>query len=149
MTDTAAVARLVAEIGPLDDEVLAAFEVAPGEWAVRYSGIEVALEHDAAGGRLMMTATIGAPRPESALRLYELLLSYNLLWRDTGGIRMALLGAGGEAVQMADLTLAGLTAADLAGTLSGFARRAGAWRLVLASEEPAAALSAAEHHLRV
>lgn len=147
------IAQLVAEQGLLDDEILAVTEVEPDEWSVRYERFDLAVSYDEASETLTLSASIGRPPEERRLQICELLLSYNLLWRDTGGLRMALAGRGGEAVQMLSIHAAALTARGLAARIAAFSERALAWRILMAEPAPsdtdAAPSAFLDNHLRV
>jgi hypothetical protein len=136
MTETAKIRQLVAEVGPLDDEVRTIAQTADDAWTVRYDHVDVDVEFEAGADRLVISTAIGPAPAERRLALYEALLTYSLLWRDTGGVRMGLDRPGGDVVQMVDLP-ATITAAQLATTMSNMVDRALIWRQMFAAEIPA------------
>ena len=126
-------------VGPLDDGILAVVRAADDRWAVRFEDVDVEVEFDEATGRLMASAVIGRPPPERAAKLHEMLLVYGMIWRDTGGVRMALTGPGGEAVQMADLYAPQVTPEALVVLVVNLAERTRVWRGLFAADAEDAA----------
>jgi len=118
--------QLAAAIGPLDETIDSVIEVSPTEFSVIFSEaeIEVDLDHDEAGGKIVASAEIGTPSPERALAIYEFLLTYAAAWRETGGLGVALTGPGGTLLLTAIIATAGLDARPLATIVTNMARRA-------------------------
>ena len=117
---------MLTELGPeLGVLEIAAFEDQQS-WAIAVDDDTeemLTLDYDAAAGKLFITAELGAPPSDRLLASYEFLLQYNLFWADTGGLRMALDGPGGNVVQMYDLPLQGLTAQQLGAVIGSFIAR--------------------------
>ncbi len=63
--------------------------------------------------------------------VYEAMLSYNLLWRATGGLRMALTGRGGTIVQLVDLAGDEINARQIATIAVNMADLTRIWRAYL------------------
>lgn len=125
--------RLMTEIGPfmpLREVVEYADEA---RWMlVLDNGAVIEAEHDAGRGRLVLSIEVGEPAPEDAASLYRTLLQYNDLWRNTGGIRMAL--ADQTVVQSIELPAdASLDLDTLSRGLSGLYANTAVWRVMLAS----------------
>lgn len=137
MIDARKIGQLIAETGPGDDAILAVVQTGDDSWVIRYEHVDVDLELDAETARLVLSAEIGVPPAERRLSIYELLLAYSLLWRETGGIRMALTGAGGAAVQLVDLAAADLTVGVLATVAANLADRTLVWRAFFTGGAPA------------
>jgi hypothetical protein len=92
------------------------------------SGIEVEVE-DLTGSRLVaLTSTIGTPGDSERLRVYEAALIYGLLWRDNGGVHMALTEQQGAMVQLAKIPALDMTLGDLTAVVRNFADKALVWR---------------------
>jgi hypothetical protein len=125
--------HLLAEAGNLDDQILEARKDSEGGWTIVFDSLEIGVEYDDEEGRLVMTGGIGRPWPEDRAKVYQLLLSYGFLWRDTGSVRAALAGPDGEAVLVADAFDANLTPRGLASMLAAFAERVAIWRGMIAS----------------
>jgi hypothetical protein len=141
--DAVAVGKLFVEIGPLHElDQVSAFD--DGEsWAVVVAGQVITLELDALRNRLVLSAEVGQPPAGGLARVYEALLQYNLLWRDTSGVRMALDGPGGQVVQMYDLATDGLDASRLGLVVKDFAAVLAGWRELVARGPVAAQAEAA------
>lgn len=77
--------------------------------------------------RLVLSACLGRATEPQRLAVYETLLSYNLLWQDTGGVRMALDGPEGEVFLIYDLFDDQVSVVDLQGVLLNLANIAGIW----------------------
>jgi hypothetical protein len=64
------------------------------------------LEHP---DRMVFSSEIGAVTDDQELPVYEALLCYNLLWKDTGGVKIGLAGPKGILIVTTELLLDGLT----------------------------------------
>lgn len=110
--------RLLAEFGErLELEGLALDEEGVAQLAL--DDVLVTLEHDEAGGRLVMTAPLGEPRGDRA-EAYGRLLDANLFWSGTDGATLARERASGMVVMMRALPVAGLDPDGFEGALRGF-----------------------------
>ena len=126
--------RLMGAVGPQDDAILAVVKTPDGAYAIRFEEIDVLVERDMDRDRIALSIELGVPRPANALSVYETLLSYNMLWRETGGVRMALTGKGGAVVQFVDLTGAEINAVGIATVASNLASLSNIWLAFLESE---------------
>jgi len=84
--------------------------------------------------RVVLTAILGTPSEAMQLSVYETLLCYNLLWKDTGGVKMALSGPGGELVLLYELFAATLNRHDLQTVLINFVSIAQVWGVFVTGE---------------
>lgn len=125
--------RLMSDVGPLDDAILACLKTPDGAYAIRFEQVDVLVERDEDRDRIALSVEIGAPRPSNALEVYETLLSYNLLWRETGGVRMALTGRKGSVVQFVDLTGNEINPRSIATVAANLASLTEIWRAFLQS----------------
>jgi hypothetical protein len=89
-------------------------------------------DYGAEEGRLVLSTELGAPPGGERHGLYELLLTYNNQWGETGGVRMALDAPGGNVVQIYDLALAGLDLPRFQTVVGNFVDTARAWREIVA-----------------
>lgn len=119
---------IMTEVGPLDENILAVLRTGDESWAIRFEAVDVEAEFDPAGGRLMLSTTVGVPPPPRAATVYETLLTYSTAWRETGGVRMGLSRPGGELVQMADIVAADITPALVVTMAVNLAERSLYWR---------------------
>lgn len=132
--DSEALDRLVAEAGSHEEGILASVRTADGAHAIRFEDADVIAEWDGARNRLVLSSEIGSPPPGRAAHVYETLLSYNLLWRETGGLRMALTGPKGIVLQLVDLAGPEIEARTVAIVAANLAQRTVIWRAFLESE---------------
>jgi hypothetical protein len=91
--------------------------------------VEIFLDDEA--GRAVLSTAVGTPHTARVSHLHKLLLQYNLLWRETSGVRMAIDEPEGEVVMLYDLILAGLDSLLLQNILGNFAAAAGAWQTMV------------------
>jgi hypothetical protein len=102
------------------------------------------IQHAASQQRIVIVGGI-AEVPEAArVRVYEVLLQYNSMWAETGGVRTALDGLPGQAIMMLELSDDGLTPIRLAAVLANMADIQRAWRRILLAADDGALLEQAE-----
>ncbi len=128
--------RLMAEVGDHDDSIVACVKTLDGSFAIRFEDWDVLAEWDDERQRLMLSVEIGTPPVDRVAEIYETLLSYNLLWRATGGVHMGLTGRKGAALQMAELAGAEIAPPRIALVASNLADKAGIWQAYFESETP-------------
>jgi len=122
--------QLMEALGPASTGVSHVTQMGEGVWAVGLVEDSVVyLELDPGQERLVLTSNVGKPRESDREKLYEAMLGYNALWRDTGGVQMAV--AAGEAMQTYALAAAGLELDVLQATLEDFAGKARIWRTLM------------------
>ena len=132
MASAEQIGSIIEAIGPRDHDIEAVVQLPEGDYVIHYDGLEITLEYDAEFDRLMISADLGQPPFDKRLSVYTTMLNYSLLWRDTGGVRMALT-ADGAVVQMADLSGPELTVDLLDTVLRNFAAKARLMRDYVAS----------------
>jgi hypothetical protein len=122
--------QLMEALGPASPAVSHVTQVEEDIWAVGLAEDSVVfLELDPDQDRLVLTSNVGKPRDSDREKLYEAMLGYNALWRDTGGVQMAV--AAGDAMQTYALAAAGLQLDLLQATLEDFAGKARIWRTLM------------------
>lgn len=126
--------RLMAEVGPLDDTIITCVKTPDGAYAIRFDDADVLAEWDDRRKRLVLSAEIGTPSPVRTPHVHATLLSYNLLWRETGGLSMAMTGRQGAVVQMVDLAGPEIEARNVATIAVNLAERTRIWRAYFESE---------------
>jgi hypothetical protein len=138
MADREQVQRLIEELGPASDAVVAIRQYGDTSWLVAFDeATEVELDYDAGRGMLALAIDLGMPAPAARARICETLLTTNFLRQETGGLTMALEAPDGAAVQMLDLNAEGLDLATFAMVLDNFVAQAREWRaLVGTAGEP-------------
>ena len=126
--------RLVSEAGPLDESIIACLRTPDGAHAVRFEDFDVLVENDEARDCLVLSSEVGAPSASRAASVYETLLCYNLLWRETGGLKLALTGRGGSVVLLVEIAAGQADARTLATVAVNLAERARIWRAYFEAE---------------
>lgn len=125
--------QFVEQLGPASDDVASIAQTGDRSWAVAYDETTiVALEFVPDRNVLVMTIDLGTPTDESRTNVYAAMLSFNALWRETGGVKTAL--ADGELFQLYDLSTTGLTLGDLRNVLGNFVEKARVFRRFVAGE---------------
>ena len=135
MSDVQSIDDLMGAIGPAMrlGEVRAYPE--QGAWALIFDEDRIVFaERDGEDGRLWLSSEIAPPPPGAGrLALLERMMMVTGLWRETGGYRLALDGAGehlllGCDVRADDLSLDGFTT-----VLGNFVDALAAWRQIVAA----------------
>jgi hypothetical protein len=108
-------------------------------------GAGIAIEWDGEKDCLVFSAPCGRPSVDRRFVVYESLLSFNLLWRETHGALLALDGPSGEVLMVHDLQADDLTALQLDEYILGFAELATQWRDYVAAEAASVALPLPQH----
>jgi hypothetical protein len=127
-TSNETIRQLLIELGQGSDTIDGIQETGDGEWAMLVDETRrFDLDHDAARGVLVVGTDVGRPAEGREREAYEALLSYNALWAQTGGARMALGGTGGDVLL--------LTWGRLDAVLANLREVADAWRELLAGSD--------------
>jgi hypothetical protein len=120
---------LIEAVGPRVEAVQAVGQTSDTEWAVLFDDdTTVMLDLVPGQQKLVLSIDLGRPAPESRLATYETMLAYNVLWQETGGVKMGLGGTNGRLVQMFELSTASLDLDLMARVLEGFVAKALVWR---------------------
>lgn len=126
---------MMEEIGPAMPEIEAVIQSEEKNWAIQFEDQSIVmLEWAENPDRVVLTAILGTPSETMQLSVYETLLCYNLLWKDTGGVKMALSGPGGELVLLYELFAATLNRHDLQTVLINFVSIAQVWGVYVTGE---------------
>ena len=124
---------LMQEIGPQTPAIDAVVQHDDGNWALQFEGGAIVLmEYGHEPERLVMSTELGEPAPERRLETCQLLLSYNLLWQETGGLKTALGGPEGGAMLLFEWFSAAPQLQELQQRLEHFCHIAAAWRNYIA-----------------
>jgi hypothetical protein len=118
------------EIGPLLD-ASGIVQAGDDTWLVVLDDArqtEVVLDLDQAQGKLTLSMDVAQVQSERRLQTYETLLMVNYLWAETGGVRFALDGPGGQLVQLFDLFVEALDAPRLMDVIVNFAASGNQWQ---------------------
>ena len=126
---------MMEEIGPSMPEIEAVIQNEEKNWAIQFDDQSIiTLEWAEKPERVVLTSLLGIPSDSMQLSVYETLLCYNLLWKDTGGVKMALSGPGGELVLLYELFVSHLSLNELQTVLSNFVSIAQVWSVYVTGE---------------
>jgi len=128
-----AIGDLMARVGPLLDlHQITAF---PEDlsWALFFDeSTRLDVDYDEARSRAVVEGVVGAVEEHARLRVHTMLLQYNYLWRQHGGVRAALEGAPGDLVLLLDLP-PNVDLPTLCGILQNFRNVVEEWRRAVAN----------------
>lgn len=140
MTTIEKIQQLVQELGPATPEIDAVVQTEDPSWAIQFSDETIIIIEPADDpSRMVISAELGAAAEGQQRIVYETLLCYNLLWRDSGGIKVGLAGPQGSLIISADVCLDGLTLGDLQEALKRFLNVARSWMQYVGKADAAAA----------
>lgn len=91
------------------------------------------IEFDEKGDRLILTADVAAVKMQAREKTFELLLRYNYLTTEHGGVRAALDGTPGRVVLMVEMPCCNLEISRLCCVLQNLRTVVDGWRTVLVS----------------
>lgn len=134
---------MMQEIGPSLPEIEAVIQSEEKNWAIQFEDQSIVmLEWAESPDRVVLTAMLGTPSESMQLSVYETLLCYNLLWKDTGGVKMALSGPGGELILLYELFATDLDLGELQTVATNFTSIAQVWSVYVTgeSEQPMGSL---------
>lgn len=105
---------LIQELGPASPEIDAVVQTEEPSWAIQYSDETIVIiEASEDPARMVLSSELGSPNDSLQLPIYETLLCYNLLWRETGGVKIGLAGPKGALILSCELCLDNLSLMDL------------------------------------
>jgi hypothetical protein len=143
---------MLQELGAEMAELEAILPHEEGHWTVQFDdGAAVLMEWLDRPSRLILSAALGKVSAPMQMAVYETMLSYNLLWRETGGVKAALNGPHGELMLLFELHAEQLDVDMLRTVLENFAGLVHVWSTYVKTEtrvEPLDALSTDAMHLR-
>ena len=126
---------MMEEIGPSMPEIEAVIQSENTNWAIQFEDQSILmLEWAEQPDRVVLTTMLGTPSDSMQLSVYETLLCYNLLWKDTGGVKMALSGPGGELVLLYEMFASNLNLSEMQVVLTNFLNIAQVWSVYVTGE---------------
>jgi hypothetical protein len=127
------IAAIIAESGPLDDGILSVvgLEESEGQWLIRFENFDVIVDNLPEFGKLVFSILIDGPSEGNEVEVHRAMLAQNGLWRETGGVRIALAGNNGAIEISIDIPSALATSALVATTAVGLGNFAASWSLIL------------------
>ncbi len=140
MTTIEQIQQLLQELGPSTPDIDAVVQTEEPSWAIQFSDETILIIEPADDPeRMVLSAELGNAGESLELPIYETLLCYNLLWRDTGGVKIGLAGPKGALIISSEICLRNLTLTDLQQGLKNFADIARSWSKYVANAEHQAA----------
>ena len=143
---------MMEEIGPSIPEIEAVIQSEEKNWAIQFDDQSIViLEWTENPDRLVLTAMLGKPSESMQLSVYETLLCYNLLWKDTGGVKMALSGPDGEIILLYEFFIGNATLQEFQTVLMNFTSIAQVWSVYVTGEgdQPAEGLPSSADMLQL
>ncbi len=112
---------LISQIGPVFPDIDAVIQTEDSSWAIQFvDELIVMIEQLEHPDRMVFSSEIGTVADDQELPVYEALLCYNLLWKDTGGVKIGLAGPKGILIVTSELLLDGLTLMTFQEALTNF-----------------------------
>ena len=112
---------LISQIGPVFLDIDAVIQTEDPSWAFQFvDELVVMIEQLEHPDRIVFSSEIGTVADDQELPVYEALLCYNLLWKDTGGVKIGLAGPKGILIVTTELLLDGLTLMTFQEALTNF-----------------------------
>lgn len=129
MTNTVEqIQQLMAELGPSLSDIDAVVQTEDPSWAIQFSDETVLIiEPSEEPARMVFSTELGSASDSLQLPIYQTLLCYNLLWRETGGVKIGLAGPKGALILSSELCLDGLTLMNLQDAINNFLNIARSW----------------------
>ncbi len=138
MTTVEQIQQLIQELGPSMPEIDAVVQTEEPNWAIQFSDETIVIIEAADDPpRIVMSAELGAASDARQKAVYETLLCYNLMWRDSGGVKVGLAGPQGSLIISAEVCLDGMLLMDLQDALNRFLKITRSWTQYVAQEEGA------------
>lgn len=134
--DNETIAAVIAESGPLDEGILGVvgIENAEGKWLIRFENYDIIVDNVPEHGKLVFSIIIDGPAAGTEADAYKAMLAQNGLWRETGGVRMALAGDNSAIEISIDIPAALVTANIVAATATGLGNFGAAWTQILGGQ---------------
>jgi hypothetical protein len=137
-TTTEQIQQLLKELGPSMSEIDAVVQTEEPSWAIQFSDETIVIIEPAdEPSRVVISAELGAAAEALQRTVYETLLCYNLMWRDSGGVKIGLAGPQGALIISTEICLQGLVLADLQQHLNTFLKIVRSWTEYVAKADAA------------
>jgi hypothetical protein len=116
---------MLAELGAALPQIQSVLATSELTWIVSFSD-SIAIEVDVieAEDRIGFEVALDAVLDKNRTTVLDTLMTYNLMWRETGGVRFGLAGESGRVHMIAEGFLPELSAQMLAGILVSLAEKA-------------------------
>jgi hypothetical protein len=128
---------LITGLGSVLPHDVALSEVEEFLWTVQFAdGSSLSIRQADTPERLVLSASLGRAPGEKQFALYEVLLCYNLLWHETGGVRIGMDGPHGELVLVYDFFTYSPSASILRTVVLNVGDLARTWRSYIRGNDP-------------
>lgn len=128
MTTIEQIESLVKELGPAMPDIDAIVQTEEPSWAIQFSDESILIIEPADDpSRMVVSAELGVAAEAQQRTVYETLLCYNLMWRDSGGVKIGLAGPQGSLIISVDVCVEGLTLMALQQELERFLKIVRSW----------------------
>lgn len=149
------VSQRLGEVGPDAENLSVIVQDDDSTWTLAFESdvtVLILAEWAEEPARLVLSADIGTPPQGRAAQVHKTALSYNTLWRDTGGARIGMGGEEGDLLLVRELDPESVQGGEFARVLEQFAAVAQWWEGYVTSEEiaiPASAPAMAQMAARI
>ena len=93
MTTIEQIAELVKQLDPAMPAIDAIVQTEDPSWAIQFGDESIILLEPAEEpARIVISTELGSAAEAQQRTIYETMLCYNLMWRDSGGIKIGLAG---------------------------------------------------------
>ena len=128
MTTIEQIENLVKELGPAMPEIDAIVQTEDPSWAIQFSDETIIILEPADDpSRIVISTELGAAAETQQRTVYETMLCYNLMWRDSGGVKIGLAGPQGALIISTDVCIESLTLQELKQEIQRFLTIARSW----------------------
>jgi len=128
---------LMQELAGTTSEITAIDAHGNAAWIVHFGPeVEVLAEAAADPERIVLSAQLGKPNSAMQQSVCETLLSYNLLWRETGGVKAGRRSPDEEMTLLFELYADQLSLSDLSIVMVNFSNLTRVWRSYILSDAP-------------
>ncbi len=132
--------QLIKEIGPAMPDIDAVVQTDEPSWAIQFSDETIIVIEPADDpSRMVISAELGVAAEAQQRSVYETLLCYNLMWRDSGGVKIGLAGPQGALIISVDVCVEGLTLMGLQQVFEHFLKIARSWTQYIGKADSAEA----------
>lgn len=113
--------QLMQEVGPSMPEIDAVVQTEDASWALQFSDETIFIIESAEDPpRMVISAELGVAAQAQQHSVYETLLCYNLLWKDSGSVKVGLAGPQGALIISVEACVDGMTLMALQEVLNKF-----------------------------
>lgn len=128
MTTIEQIENLVKELGPAMSDIDAIVQTEDPSWAIQFSDETIIILEPADDpSRIVISTELGAAAEAQQRTVYETMLCYNLMWRDSGGVKIGLAGPQGALIISTDVCIESLTLQELTQQIQRFLTIARSW----------------------